>query len=68
MLHDEISFILFRFSYSSFQKLLQAVEDDNVDQFTEVLKEYDSISRLDPFLTTLLLRVKKQLNAEPELC
>uniref|UniRef100_A0A0B7ACZ7 Uncharacterized protein n=1 Tax=Arion vulgaris TaxID=1028688 RepID=A0A0B7ACZ7_9EUPU len=50
------------------KKLLQSVEDDNVEQFTEVLKEYDSISRLDPFLTTLLLRVKKQLNAEPELC
>ncbi|XP_005099209.1 alpha-soluble NSF attachment protein [Aplysia californica] len=50
------------------KNLLQAVEDDNVDQFTEALKEFDSISRLDPFLTTLLLRVKKQLNAEPELC
>ncbi|CAG5135740.1 unnamed protein product [Candidula unifasciata] len=50
------------------KKLLQAVEDDSVDQFTEALKEFDSISRLDPFLTTLLLRVKKQLNAEPDLC
>ncbi|CAG5125120.1 unnamed protein product [Candidula unifasciata] len=50
------------------KKLLQAVEDDNKEQFTESLKEFDSISRLEPFLTTLFLRVKKQLNAEPELC
>jgi len=50
------------------KSLLQAVEEDNVDQFTETLKEYDSISRLDSFLTTLLLRVKKQLNAEGDLC
>ncbi|KAH9489047.1 hypothetical protein Btru_059345, partial [Bulinus truncatus] len=50
------------------KKLLEAIEAENVDQFTEVLKEYDSISRLDPFLTTLLLRVKKQLSAEPDLC
>ncbi|XP_055880310.1 alpha-soluble NSF attachment protein-like [Biomphalaria glabrata] len=50
------------------KKLLEAIEAENVDQFTEVLKEYDSISRLDPFLTTLLVRVKKQLSAEPDLC
>ncbi|BFZ11860.1 hypothetical protein BsWGS_14899 [Bradybaena similaris] len=50
------------------KKLLQAVEDDNIDQYTESLKEFDSISRLEPFLTTLFLRVKKQLNAEPDLC
>ncbi|GFN97681.1 alpha-soluble nsf attachment protein [Plakobranchus ocellatus] len=50
------------------KNLLQAVEDENSDQFADVLKDYDSISRLDPFLTTLLLRVKKQMNAEPELC
>lgn len=50
------------------KKLLESIEAENVDQFTEVLQEYDSISRLDPVLTTLLLRVKKQLNSEPDLC
>ncbi|BFZ11861.1 hypothetical protein BsWGS_14900 [Bradybaena similaris] len=52
------------------KKLLQAVEDDSIDDYTESLKESDWIFsvRLEPFLTTLLLRVQKQLDAEPELC
>jgi alpha-soluble NSF attachment protein len=47
--------------------LSDAVEQQEVDAFTEAVKEYDSISRLDPWFTTLLLRIKKTLNAD-ELC
>lgn len=50
------------------KNLLKAVEEENVDAFTEALREFDSISRLDKNLTAMLLKVKKQLNAEPELC
>ncbi|XP_059159187.1 alpha-soluble NSF attachment protein-like [Physella acuta] len=50
------------------KKLLETIKEENVDQFTSALQEYDSISRLDPFITNLLLKVKKQLNSEPELC
>ena len=31
------------------------------------VKEYDSISRLDQWLTTILLRIKKGMNEEPDL-
>lgn len=50
------------------KKLLSACEEENVDAFTDALREFDSISRLDKNLTAMLLKVKKQLNAEPELC
>lgn len=47
--------------------LLSNLEESNVDGFTEAVQEYDSISRLDQWYTTLLLRVKKTINAD-ELC
>ncbi|XP_076464933.1 alpha-soluble NSF attachment protein-like isoform X2 [Babylonia areolata] len=50
------------------KNLLKACEEENVDGFTEALREFDSISRLDKNLTTMLVKVKKQLNAEPDLC
>jgi len=37
-----------------------------VDAFTEAVKAYDSISRLDNWYTTMLLRVKKSM-AEDDL-
>lgn len=50
------------------QNLLKACEEENVDAFTEALRDFDSISRLDKNLTAMLLKVKKQLSSEPELC
>lgn len=47
--------------------LLEAKEEENVETFTEAVKEYDSISRLDQWLTTILLRIKKGMNEEPDL-
>ena len=35
--------------------------------FAFQVKEYDSISRLDQWLTTILLRIKKGMNEEPDL-
>jgi len=41
------------------------IENQDIDAFTAAVKYYDSISRLDAWYTTLLLRVKKSLS-EPE--
>lgn len=47
--------------------LVSAVDENSVDNFTNSVKDYDNISRLDNWCTTLLLRVKKNLNEEPDL-
>jgi len=44
--------------------LLQAIEDEDVDAYTDAIKDYDSISRLDQWNTTMLLRVKKRINQD----
>lgn len=49
------------------QNLLVAQEEQNAESFTEAVKEYDSISRIDQWLTTMLLRIKKGMNEEPDL-
>ncbi|XP_028395942.1 alpha-soluble NSF attachment protein-like [Dendronephthya gigantea] len=47
--------------------LLEAQEEENVEAFTEAVKNYDSISRLDQWLTTILLKIKKGISEEPEI-
>lgn len=54
--------------YKLLKTLIENIEEENVDGFTDAVKEYDSISRLDEWHTTLLLRVKRQLNGNPDLC
>lgn len=46
------------------KKLMTACEESNVDEFTDAVKDYDSISRLDQWMTTMLLRIKKDINCE----
>lgn len=41
--------------------LADAAEEGDQDKFTAVLGEYDSMSRLDPWKTKLLLRAKKKI-------
>jgi len=45
--------------------LTAEIENQDVEAFTEAVKQYDSISRLDTWYTTMLLRVKKTM-AEPD--
>ena len=52
---------------SYFQKLIDSVEEQNVDSFSDAIREYDSISRLDQWYTTMLLRIKKTIEGEPDL-
>ncbi|CAL1275692.1 unnamed protein product [Larinioides sclopetarius] len=50
------------------QTLLEKVEEQDVDGFTDAVKEYDSISRLDSWYTNILLRIKKTISENPDLC
>uniref|UniRef100_A0A3P8WHQ7 N-ethylmaleimide-sensitive factor attachment protein, beta b n=1 Tax=Cynoglossus semilaevis TaxID=244447 RepID=A0A3P8WHQ7_CYNSE len=46
------------------KKLLDAHEEQNSEAFTEAVKEFDSVSRLDQWLTTMLLRIKKTIQGD----
>lgn len=35
------------------------MEEKNADQFTEAVRNYDKISRLDPWYTTILVKIKR---------
>eukprot|EP00088_Acartia_fossae_P041758 TRINITY_DN43692_c0_g1_i1.p1 TRINITY_DN43692_c0_g1~~TRINITY_DN43692_c0_g1_i1.p1 ORF type:complete len:293 (+),score=72.65 TRINITY_DN43692_c0_g1_i1:126-881(+) len=48
--------------------LAGTIEEQDVEAFTAATQEFDSISRLEAFHTTLLLRVKKQIPVEDDLC
>ncbi|XP_062392142.1 N-ethylmaleimide-sensitive factor attachment protein, alpha a [Sardina pilchardus] len=43
------------------KKLLIAHEEESVDAYTDAIKEFDSITRLDQWQTTMLLRIKKTI-------
>jgi len=43
------------------------IENQDIEAFTEAVKYYDSVSRLDNWFTTLLLRVKKSLSEPDDL-
>ena len=47
--------------------LLDKLEEQDVDGFSDAVAEYDSISRLDPWFTNILLRIKKSISQEPDL-
>ena len=49
------------------KSLIGHMEESNVDGFTETVKDYDAISRLDQWFTTMLLRIKKQMAESPDL-
>uniref|UniRef100_A0A7S1VVE4 Alpha-soluble NSF attachment protein n=1 Tax=Sexangularia sp. CB-2014 TaxID=1486929 RepID=A0A7S1VVE4_9EUKA len=44
--------------------LVDAAEAYDVDAFTAAVVQFDSVSRLDPWFTSLLLRIKKQIAVE----
>jgi len=45
-------------------KLLEAFDANSADQFAEAITEYDRITRIDEWLTTILLRIKKSISSE----
>ena len=56
------------YSFLSFQALIKHLEDEDVEAFTNEVQKYDQISRLDQWYTTILLRIKKQMPDDNELC
>ena len=54
-------------------KLIEAHDRSSADSFAEAIAEYDKITRIDEWLTTILLRIKKTIASaatdgyEPEL-
>nr|CAX69996.1 Alpha-soluble NSF attachment protein [Schistosoma japonicum] len=49
------------------KKLSEALEHENVEAFTMAVKEYDSITRLDPLITSLMLKLKKTISDEEDI-
>ncbi|KMZ63583.1 Alpha-soluble NSF attachment protein [Zostera marina] len=46
--------------------LAASVEEEDVSKFTDIIKEFDSMTRLDKWKTTLLLRAKNALKAKED--
>ena len=40
---------------------METFKEEDVEAFQETVKNYDEISRLDQWLTTMLLRVKRKI-------
>ena len=49
------------------QDLIEGFEGGDADKFTDAIAEFDSMTRLDPWKTTLLLRAKKRIEARNEV-
>lgn len=43
------------------------MEEQEVEVFQDAVKDYDSISRLDQWTTTMLLRIKKSISSDDDL-
>ncbi|THU65163.1 hypothetical protein C4D60_Mb05t00770 [Musa balbisiana] len=52
--------------YKLLADLADSMDEGDVAKFTDAAQEYDSMTRLDPWKTTLLLRVKNAIKAKEE--
>ncbi|KAK7320566.1 hypothetical protein VNO77_30168 [Canavalia gladiata] len=50
--------------YRLLADIAAAIDEEDIGKFTEVIKEFDSMTPLDSWKTTLLLRVKEKLKAK----
>ncbi|KAF8402540.1 hypothetical protein HHK36_010625 [Tetracentron sinense] len=50
--------------YKFLADLAAAIDEEDIARFTDVVKEFDSMTRLDAWKTTLLLRAKESLKAK----
>lgn len=48
------------------ESIIKAAENSDVDAFTAAAQSYDSISTLDPWKTSMLLKIKNGMNEEEE--
>nr|GEZ07498.1 alpha-soluble NSF attachment protein-like [Tanacetum cinerariifolium] len=50
--------------YRLLADLAASIDDEDVEKFTNAIKDFDSVTKLDAWKTTLLLRVKEMLKAK----
>jgi alpha-soluble NSF attachment protein len=50
--------------YQLLKGVKESVEQDDLDRFTSVVGDYDKLTRLDPWKTAVLLKVKKSMESE----
>lgn len=48
--------------YKLIQSIIEAYKEQSADQFSAAVQEYDAISRLDQWYTTILLRIKNNIS------
>ena len=48
--------------------LQEAIDESNKESYTELVQEFDNISPLDKWFTSILLKIKRGLDEEPDLC
>jgi len=53
--------------YKFLEGLAEAVEAGDIEGFTEHVVEFDQLTKLDAWKTTLLLRIKQSISEEPSL-
>ncbi|XP_076816116.1 alpha-soluble NSF attachment protein-like [Clavelina lepadiformis] len=49
------------------KKLVEAHEKNSADAFAEAIADYDKVTRIDEWLTTILLRIKKTISGGDEI-
>ena len=62
----DVSFVGTR-EYQFLQDILTAVENGDVETFTNKVVDFDQLSKLDNWKTTILLRIKKGIQEQPLL-
>jgi alpha-soluble NSF attachment protein len=52
--------------YKLLADLAASMDEGDIAKFTDAIKEFDSMTRLDPWKTTLLLRAKNELKKKED--
>ncbi|ORZ02897.1 soluble NSF attachment protein [Syncephalastrum racemosum] len=50
--------------YQMLKGVLDAIDNDDVDQFTQAVYDYDKLTRLDSWKTSILLKIKKSMDQD----
>ncbi len=49
------------------QELAESLESGDIEAFTTAVADFDSMTRLDPWKTALLVRIKRKLTSREEV-